>query len=128
MYIDDQTYTVKGKTYRRVLLRNSYRKNGKICHDTIASLTSCSDEEINAIKRALQYKKCPKDLIDIRQNLETEQGLCVGAVWLFSQMLKKSGVTNPKPKALEKIGIKLPSEILSTNAVVHTRKNLVSER
>ena len=33
MFIDDQKYTRDGKTYRRTLLRNSYRVNGKIRHD-----------------------------------------------------------------------------------------------
>ncbi len=30
MFIDDSTYTRNGKTYRRVLLRNSYRSHGKV--------------------------------------------------------------------------------------------------
>ena len=57
MYIDDQTYTVKGRTYRRALLRNSYRKNGKIRHDTIANLSRCENSEIEAIKCALANKE-----------------------------------------------------------------------
>jgi hypothetical protein len=56
MYIDDQTYIVNGRTYRRVLLRNSYRRNSKVCHDTIANLSSCSNEEIEAIKFAFANK------------------------------------------------------------------------
>jgi hypothetical protein len=31
MFIDDATFTRNGKTYRRVLLRNSYRFNGQVC-------------------------------------------------------------------------------------------------
>jgi len=42
MHIDDQTYQRNGKTYRRALLRNSYRKNGKVVHDTIANLSMCN--------------------------------------------------------------------------------------
>ncbi len=57
MHIDDQIYTVNGRTYRRTLLRNSYRKNGIVCHDTIASLSKCDDDEIAAIKFALANKK-----------------------------------------------------------------------
>jgi hypothetical protein len=48
MFIDDSTSTRHGKTYRRVLLRNSYRINGKVRHDTLANLSQCSDEEIEA--------------------------------------------------------------------------------
>ena len=57
MHIDDQTYQRNGKTYRRALLRNSYRKNGKVVHDTIANLSMCSGEEIEVMKFALKNKK-----------------------------------------------------------------------
>ena len=92
MHIDDQTYTSKGKTYRRVLLRNSYRVKGKVCHDTIASLTKCSDEEINALKLALKHKGKLSELKNIQEELRTEQGKSVGAVWLLAQLAKKLGI------------------------------------
>jgi len=38
--------------YVRHLLRQSYRENGKVKHRTIANLSSCSAEEIEAIKLA----------------------------------------------------------------------------
>jgi len=44
MFIDDATFTRNGKTYRRVLLRNSYRFNGQVCHDTLANLSHCSED------------------------------------------------------------------------------------
>ena len=53
MHIDDQTYQRNGKTYRRALLRNSYRKNGKVHHDTVANLSLCNEEEIEVMKFAL---------------------------------------------------------------------------
>ena len=34
MFIDDSKYKRNEKTYRRVLLRNSYRVEGKVQHDT----------------------------------------------------------------------------------------------
>jgi transposase len=92
MHIDDQTYTSKGKTYRRVLLRNSYRVDGKVRHDTVASLTSCTDEEISALKLALKHKGNLSELKNIQENISTEQGLCVGATWLLSQLAKKLGL------------------------------------
>src|ERR687891_2552210 len=54
MFIDDCTYTRHGKTYRRVLLRNSYRVDGTVRHDTLANLSQCADEEIEAIKFGLR--------------------------------------------------------------------------
>jgi hypothetical protein len=47
MFIDDSTSTRHGKTYRRVLLRNSYRINGKVRHDTLANLSQCLLERVD---------------------------------------------------------------------------------
>ncbi len=94
MHVDDQTYTVNGKTYRRILLRNSYRKNGKICHDTIANLSKCSENEIAAIKFALANKENLATLEIPGKTLKTRQGLSVGAVWLLHQLSKRLGIVN----------------------------------
>ena len=56
MYIDAAYSTQGGKTYRRYLLRESYRHEGKVKHRTIANLSHCSEEEIAAIKLALRHK------------------------------------------------------------------------
>ena len=44
MYVD--VSTSQGK-YKRYLLRENYRENGKIKHRTIANLSKCSEEEIS---------------------------------------------------------------------------------
>jgi transposase len=97
MFIDDSTYTRHGKTYRRVLLRNSYRVNGTVRHDTLANLSQCSNDEINAIKFALKHKKELQDVASTSaftsQNVTTKQGLAVGAVWVFAQLAKRRGIT-----------------------------------
>jgi len=93
MFIDASTYTRNGKTYRRVLLRNSYRVNGKVRHSTIANLSSCSDEEVKALKLALQNKNRLESLGNIQTDVQTKQGLSVGAVWALSQMAKQLGLT-----------------------------------
>jgi hypothetical protein len=92
MHIDDQTYQVKGRTYRRTLLRNSYRRHGKICHDTIANLSACSREEIAAIKLALANKNNLEALQVSGAKVKTRQGLSVGAVWLLYQLARRLGV------------------------------------
>lgn len=92
MHIDDQTYTIKGRTYRRVLLRNSYRKKRKVCHDTIASLTKCDDDEIEAIKFALANKKNLAALRVPDKAVKTLQGDSIGAVWLLYQLAKRLGI------------------------------------
>lgn len=92
MHIDDQKYQRNGRTYRRTLLRNSYRKEGKICHDTIANLSKCSDEEINALKFALKNKALIVSKQILGCNVETHQGLSVGAVWLLHKMSTRLGI------------------------------------
>ena len=83
MYIDDQRFKKDGKIYRRVLMRSSYRSNGKVCHDTIANLSKCSDKEIDAIKFALAHKDELTSLTETIKGAKTQQGLGVGALWLL---------------------------------------------
>jgi transposase len=92
MHVDDQTYTVNGRTYRRTLLRNSYRKNGKVCHDTIANLSKCDNDEIEAIKFALANKRNLAALRIPDKRVKTQQGVSVGAVWLLYQLAKRLGI------------------------------------
>lgn len=89
MFIDASTYKRNGKIYRRALLRNSYRVNGKVCHDTIANLSSCSDEEIKALKLALKHKNNLSTLTDITESVQIKQGLGVGGVWVLYQIAKE---------------------------------------
>ena len=53
MYIDSTTS--QGK-YVRHLLRESFREDGKVKHRTIANISQCSEEEIEAIRLALKHK------------------------------------------------------------------------
>ncbi len=43
MYVDTAKTVLRGKTYYRHLLRDSYRENGKVKHNTIANLSRCSE-------------------------------------------------------------------------------------
>jgi transposase len=93
MFIDDSTSARHGKTYRRVLLRNSYRINGKVRHDTLANLSQCSDEEIEALKLALQHKGRLVELGTLKEPIAAQQGLAVGAVWVLNHLAKRLGIT-----------------------------------
>ena len=44
------------KIYRSVLLRESYREEGKVKKRTIANLSHCTEGEIAAVKLALKHK------------------------------------------------------------------------
>jgi hypothetical protein len=92
MFIDDCPYTRHGKTYRRVLLRNSYRVDGTVRHDTLANLSQCADEEIEAIKFGLRHKGQLAKLAQRSQTVCLAQGLAVGAVWVRFQLAQSVGL------------------------------------
>ncbi len=56
MYVDDQTIKRGASSYRRVLLRESYREDGKIKKRTLGNISKIPGEEIEAIKLALKMK------------------------------------------------------------------------
>lgn len=92
MFIDDSTYTSKGKTYRRVLLRNSYRLNGVVKHDTIANLSNCSFDDVSYLKKSLKLAK-QDSLVQEGSAFKLKQGLSIGAVWTLHQIAKDIGIS-----------------------------------
>ena len=89
MYVD----TSHRKTYTRYLLRDSFRKDGKVKHRTIASLSSCSQEEIAAIKLALKHKGDLTHLVNLKQ-IETREGLRVGAAYSLKVIADRIDLTH----------------------------------
>ncbi len=94
MYVDISTLTKNGRTYKRVLLRESYRKNGHVKKRTIANLSACSDQEVEAIKLALEHKGNLANLGGVKDNLTLRQGYSVGAVWLVYKMACRLGIAS----------------------------------
>jgi hypothetical protein len=88
MYIDQ----CKTGKYTRCLLRESYREDGKVKHRTIANLSHCSPEEIQAIRLALKHKDDLAGLASIADDIRLEQGLSVGAVWALYGVAKQLGI------------------------------------
>ena len=91
MYVD--TSKSQGK-YKRYLLRENYRENGKIKHRTIANLSKCSEEEISAIRLALKHKKDLSKLAAASEVISLHQGLSVGAVWLVFDIARELGIVD----------------------------------
>jgi transposase len=92
MYIDSCTYTANGRQYTRHLLRESYRKDGRVLHRTVANLSHASDEEIQAMKLALKHKGNLQVLGNINDDVEVRQGISVGAVWTLWQVAQRVGL------------------------------------
>lgn len=93
MYIDVSSQTKNGQTYQRVLLRESYRKNGKVKKRTITNLGKCSKEEIKALKLAFQHKNNLTTIGSVEESITLKQGSSVGAVLLVREICRKLGIT-----------------------------------
>jgi hypothetical protein len=95
MYLDSSTvHSAKGKAYTRHLLRESYRESGKVKHRTIANLSRCSPEEIEAIRLALRHKHDLTQMVSVKEDLRMEQGLSVGAVWTVFDVGRRLGIVD----------------------------------
>ena len=70
MYVDISVLHRGNKTYTRALLRESYREGGKVKHRTIANISKCSLEEIEAIQLALRHKDALGNLGSIKKAIK----------------------------------------------------------
>ncbi len=92
MYVDVSRSIQYGKTYTRYLLRESYRENGKVKQRTIGNISHCSPEEIQAIRLALKYKGSIADLLKGSAEIQSSQGLSVGAVYSLFRVAQDLGM------------------------------------
>jgi len=88
----DTTISKRGtKVYVRHLLRSSFRENGKVKHKTLLNLSSCSDDEIAALKLAFKHKKNLSAIASL-DTIETKLGKSIGAVWAMNTIAQRVGV------------------------------------
>jgi hypothetical protein len=91
--VENQSAPKTGKKiYRSILLRESYREGGKVKKRTIANLSHCTSGEIAAIKLALRHKEDLTVLGSLKESVELQEGLSVGAVWVVYQVGKGLGL------------------------------------
>ena len=91
MFIDSCTYKDRyGKKRTRILLRHGYREEGKVKLKTIANISHCTEEEIEAIKIALKEKKNLPALKELSQS-EIENGKFAGSICTLHQIARKLG-------------------------------------
>src|SRR4030067_2436760 len=77
------------KIDRSILLRESYREDGKVKKRTIANLSNCTPQEIRAIKLARNHKDDLGALGSLSEPIELKEGLSVGAVWMHLQVARE---------------------------------------
>lgn len=92
MHLDTIRTTKNGKQYLCHLLRETYRDHGKVKHRTIANLSHCPDEEVEAIRLALKHKGALTELASLKEGLAIQQGLSVGAVFALHSVAKRLGI------------------------------------
>ncbi len=92
MYITETIrISPNGTSYRCVLLRQSYREGAKVKNRTIANLSHCTPQEVQAIRLALQHKD-DLALLGPLQNAALQEGRSVGAVWVLYDMARRLGI------------------------------------
>lgn len=85
-----------GKIYTSTLLRRSYREGNKVKNETIASLTHCSEEEIQAISNALKNVNQPMNppsKAPVLESFKSRQGKSVGSIWVIEKLASSLGIT-----------------------------------
>jgi hypothetical protein len=93
MYITQTTSPSKsGQSYLCILLRESYREGGMVKNRTIANLSHCKPEEIEAVRLALEHKDNLAELGAIEESISLQEGLSVGAVWTVYTAAKRLGI------------------------------------
>jgi len=93
MYIIETTRLgPHGTVYRCVLLRRSYREGEQVKNRTIANLSHCPPQEIEALRLALRYKDDLAVLGSVRTAMELQEGPAVGAVWTLYHVARQLGL------------------------------------
>lgn len=107
MYLDRSQVHLRGKTYTRILLRQSYRHEGKVKHRTLANLSKASAQELKAIELALKHKhdlgKLTAEVTPAATPgrgdppaasapLSLRQGLSIGAVAVLEGLARELGI------------------------------------
>ncbi|MGQ3686024.1 MAG: hypothetical protein ACUBOA_13615 [Candidatus Loosdrechtia sp.] len=85
MRVVENTSKKGKKIYNSTLLRESYRENGKVRKRTVANISHCTPEEVEAIKLAFQYKGNLCELGSLKESVKLQEGLSMGAVWAVYQ-------------------------------------------
>jgi len=92
MYVTVIQSKGKNKTYQSVLLRESYREGGRVKNRTIANLSRCRPEEIEAIRLALKHKDDLSGLEQVQPGLEVREGPSLGALWTVYALAGRLGL------------------------------------
>ena len=88
MYVEEIRKRQGGKIYRTVLIRESYKKDGKVRHRTIANITKLPQSHIAQIKAMLSGDG---ELV-LKDEMELSSSMEYGASAAFLELAKRLGV------------------------------------
>ena len=88
MFID----SCKTGKYVRHLLRESYRKAGKVQHRTVGNLSNCTDQQIRAMRWALRFEGELPPVTATAPQVVLQQGLSIGAVLTLQHLCRTLGL------------------------------------
>ena len=120
--------TVKGKVYISVLLRRSFRKGGKVQHETLGNLTRLPPDVIEFVKRRLRGEldaEAPHSSFDIIRSLPHGN---VAAVLQTARQLGLEGLLASRPcRERDLIMAMVVARILSPRSKLSTSTALKAE-
>lgn len=88
MHVAITKRTYKGKTYTSILLRQTYREDGKVKHRTLANLSALPEHVIDLIRRALKGEA----FISASEAFRITASRSHGAVWAVLSTVRKIGL------------------------------------
>jgi transposase len=102
MFISKSKFKTKsGKIYESTLLRESYREGGKVKKRTLANLSNCSQQEIQAIELALKHKHDLSNLGSLSDSVSIREGKSVGGLLVVYEIATRLGIVEALGKSQE---------------------------
>ena len=74
MYIEEIKKQQGNKVYTSILIRESYRDNGKVKHRTVANISKLPAEHVRQLKASLKGEKCNYKVSDLNTGQSYEYG------------------------------------------------------
>jgi transposase len=91
MYITEiPSKKASGKVFKTILLRKSFRENGKVKNKTIANLSCCNDDEINILKEFLNRKGKGAPIAD--SSIQAIPGKSLGSIVVLYEIAHRLGI------------------------------------
>ena len=112
MYIEEIKKVQKGKIYKTVLVRESYREAGKVKHRTVANLTNLPEEYILQLKQQMKGYAGDFKLSDLTNGSSYEYGASFTLKTLAKQIGLEQAISSKKEQWREDVIAMITGRIL----------------